>query len=50
MGLNSLASGLKEKDFAFGFSFDELGLGGCPLSEGLDVAADTEGFSHQASQ
>lgn len=40
VGLNSLAPGLKEKAFALGFSFEEVGFGGCPLLAGLALAAN----------
>ena len=39
VGLNSLASGLKEKAFALGLSFEEVGFGGCPLLAGLALPA-----------
>lgn len=48
VGLNSLAAGLKEKAFALGLSFDEVGFGGCPLLAGLALAAVTGNGLRQA--
>ena len=48
VGLNSLAAGLKEKAFAFGLSFDEVGFGGCPLLAGLALPAITGSGLRQA--
>ena len=46
LGLNSLAAGLKEKDFASGFNLEALGRGGCPLSDGLEDAAHCKSQFH----
>lgn len=46
VGVNSLAFGLNEKDFAFGFSFDVSGFGGTSLP-GLELTAHHLNHSHR---
>jgi hypothetical protein len=46
VGLNSVAFGLNEKDFAFGFSFDMSGFGGTPLP-GFELTAHHIHLSHK---
>ena len=46
VGVNSLAFGLNEKDFAFGFSFDVSGFGGTSLL-GLELTAHHINNSHR---
>ena len=46
VGWNSLAFGLNENDFAFGFSFDVSGFGGTPLP-GFELTAHHVHHSHK---